>query len=656
MMDKGKPHAGSHAVSAAGERPVTWRAVFLGMVFVVVVDVFMIYTEYAVQASANNYSHFPIYVFAAFCLLILLVLPLLYRLTGRMVLSRSEVFLILIMGMVAGVVPSNGLVGFLVVVIATPFYFATPENGWADILHGHIPAWIAPRDAEAMRGFFEGLPPGADSPWGAWGVPLFWWTCFAVALFTLCASISAILNRQWAQHERLPYPLISVAVDLTDGEKGRFFLPDILRNRGFWAGFVLSVGLLGWNMIGYFSVGFPTIPLEGRTFSIGRGFPSILTKINLFVIGFAYFANLDVLLSIWVFRLLYILQIGTFERLGYITGGNEDQWSYGLAGWQSFGALTAMVLWGFWIARRHLTDVVQKAFDSRHVFDDSREMMSSRTALVVLFLSAGFCIAWLYQAGMAMTMILVYGAASGILYIGIARIVAESGLLYVRGPISAQVFSLYMLGSGTLGSVTAMGFTYTTISQGKGLFMSALVQMARLRDFVTGNRKYVLGAVALSFVVALFTSLVTTLYLGYMYGTQNFNTWHIRAGGLWVFNDTAGKILSPFSTDWQRINFFGLGAVVMGVLTLLRYRLPWWPLHPIGFTVGCTYFTQRTFVAVFIAWVCKFLVLRFGGIALYHRSQPFFLGLLVGYALSVVLSALVDLIWFPGQGHYIHSV
>ena len=361
--------------------------------------------------------------------------------------------------------------------------------------------------------------------------------------------------------------------------------------------------------------------------------------------------------------MLYILQIAAFNRTGYITGGSEDQWSSGLAGFESFGALTVMVLSydRFWKSRNirpHLKNVFLKAINSQHDFDDSRELMSSRTALIVLVLSSGFCAGWLWQTGMDVSTVLVYGAASAILYIGIARIVAESGLLYVRGPVTAQVFSLYLFGSKALGAttVTALGLTYTTVSQGRGLFMPAMVQIARLRDFVGGNRKPVLGAICLAFVGALVASIMTTLYLGYTYGTQNFSTWHIKAGGLWVFNDTAAKIATPFTTNWLRLQFFGLGAVIMAVLTLLRYRLPWWPLHPIGFTVWSTYFTQKTFVAVFLAWVTKSLVLRIGGIALYRRSQPFFLGLLVGYALSVALSAIVDMIWMPGQGHYIHSV
>ena len=114
---------GSQADPVSETEPtgVTVRVVFLGLVLVVCVNAFMIYTEYVIRASANNYSHFPIYVFCSFAMLTLLGLPLMRWFTGRQVLSRSEVFTILIMGFVAGVVPSNGLTGFLIVVIATPF-------------------------------------------------------------------------------------------------------------------------------------------------------------------------------------------------------------------------------------------------------------------------------------------------------------------------------------------------------------------------------------------------------------------------------------------------------------------------------------------------------------------------------------------------------
>jgi hypothetical protein len=100
----------------------------------------------------------------------------------------------------------------------------------------------------------------------------------------------------------------------------------------------------------------------------------------------------------------------------------------------------------------------------------------------------------------------------------------------------------------------------------------------------------------------------------------------------------------------------GLGAGLLALLTALRLRLPWWPLHPIGLTVNCTYFTQKTFIAIFIAWAVKVIILRIGGVRLYRRSTPFFVGILVGYVIAVMLSTIIDYFWFFGDGHYIHSV
>ena len=75
-------------------------------------------------------------------------------------------------------------------------------------------------------------------------------------------------------------------------------------------------------------------------------------------------------------------------------------------------------------------------------------------------------------------------------------------------------------------------------------------------------------------------------------------------------------------------------------------------MHPIGFALPRMTWTV---FSLFLAWACKAVILRIGGVQLYRRSRPFFIGLLAGYALGVALSSVVDWIWFPGQGHSIHS-
>jgi hypothetical protein len=50
----------------------------------------------------------------------------------------------------------------------------------------------------------------------------------------------------------------------------------------------------------------------------------------------------------------------------------------------------------------------------------------------------------------------------------------------------------------------------------------------------------------------------------------------------------------------------------------------------------------------------KFLVLRIGGIGLYNRSKVFMIGLLLGYVFGIVVAFILDIVFFPGQGHAMH--
>jgi hypothetical protein len=58
--------------------------------------------------------------------------------------------------------------------------------------------------------------------------------------------------------------------------------------------------------------------------------------------------------------------------------------------------------------------------------------------------------------------------------------------------------------------------------------------------------------------------------------------------------------------------------------------------------------------SVFLAWLIKFIILKSGGLKLYEKGKPFFVGMLVGYTLGVTLAFVVDILWFPGQGHVVH--
>jgi hypothetical protein len=70
----------------------------------------------------------------------------------RLALPRAELILIYCMLLMAVTVPTWGLMFFLIGTMVYPYYYATPENRFAELFHDLIPSWMAPQDmAEPVR-------------------------------------------------------------------------------------------------------------------------------------------------------------------------------------------------------------------------------------------------------------------------------------------------------------------------------------------------------------------------------------------------------------------------------------------------------------------------------------------------------------------------
>ena len=322
------------SVSQIDRQGVTLRSVFLAGGLAVGVNLVVNYVEYVVHASRMTLSHFPMGTLLLYLLLALGLNPLCRLLARRYALSSTELLVVLAGGLVGGAIPSVGLTGYFLGAIAAPFYFATPENQWGEFFHPYIPHWLAPRNTNGTLNYlFEGLPPGDSIPWNVWFVPVVCWMGLITALFFGSVCLAVILRKQWVESERLSFPILRPVTDLTARTRTSDF------PRLFWIGFAVAFGILAWNMINYFVPGFPQIPniRWGPWIKFERYFPGLWTRINMFTISFCYFANIDVLFSLWFFDLLFIIRSGILNRLGY----NASSWSHasGDFQWLPLGAL-----------------------------------------------------------------------------------------------------------------------------------------------------------------------------------------------------------------------------------------------------------------------------------------------------------------------------
>jgi len=645
--------------NTAETRAVTPRAVLAALVVGGSAVLWDEWNPYYIDGSNISRSHFPMAFFFPFLLLCSGNL-LLRHFGSRWYLSKPELLVVLGSGLVAIAVPYDGLTGHLIGILAGPYYFASTENGWGLYLHNYLPKWIVPtNNADEMTWFYEGVPTGGVPPFEAWLTPLFWWMCFLGSMAFAVFCIVVILRKQWSSSERLPYPLVEVGSSLTDSDAAGF-LSRCYHSPLFWIAFGLVMALKMWNMASYFTPAFPYISIEETRWRAFPDFPIVVTRLSFYAIGFGYFARLDVLLSVWFFIVLTAFQVFIFNRFGYPAGAADNVWSSDALGWQSQGALFFLAGWSVWMARRHLRDVWRKAVGRDDTIDDSNEMLSYRTAVFGFLISVAFSSAWLYAAGMEVWVIVTFLPVVFLSFLGISRVVAELGLVYAYYKVQPYDVFLDGLGTPALGpsSVTILSLLRVFSSFpdiGKGFLMPAFTQAAKVVDGVVNPRriaKVLWITLGLSFVL----SVSDTLYLGYRYGAYNLGNMGLKHVAPLAFSQAVSAIRNPIEIGGDgRAMWGGIGIVLMAVMTLMRYRFSWWPIHPIGFAVMGNFGVTKTVFSTFLAWFFKSLLLRVGGVKMYEKGKPFFVGLLAAQAVSTFIVFVVDWFWFPFQGHNVHN-
>ena len=641
---------GPHPVSAG----LTVRAVALGMALSVLITLWTIHSAYVIHASFITIAHLPI---AAICPLVLIVLvlnPALKIVVPDRALSRPEIIVIFFLVFTASAIPGWAFSTYALSVISGPHYFASAENRWAELFFDYLPAWLVVSDrGGAVTWFFESLPHGQAVPWRYWVIPLFWWGAFYAAIFFVGASLMVILRKQWIEHERLTFPLAQVPLMLIEGSEERAIMPRIARTRSFWVGFGATLAIMAWNTGGYFT-SWPAIPLGNPStvnLELGEAWPPVMIRFNYLLMGIAYFTRTEILFSVWFFYLVQLIEQGVMGRMGVAN-------ARGVIELQHFAGFLVFSIFMVWMARRHLYRVWRKCLGGAKDLDDSREFFSYRTAVFGLIAGTVFMVGWLQASGMSLWLTFLFLLFLIVVYLGVTRIVAETGLAALDLPHNdVNTATVRLVGTEGLSSrdLTVLSLANAYGRNWRTLGMCSMAHAAKVGDRMGGVGKGVYLAIAATLVLTFLTSIVYTLHLAYSGGAFEFTEPAFVAGArgvwdgleMWIRN---AQVLSPT----ERVSF-GAGALASLLLILAHLRWPWWPLHPVGFAVAMIGGVRKSVVAILLVWLVKVIILRVGDESLYRRGQPLVIGVIAAYSVGVLLSYFVDVIWFPGDGHAIHG-
>jgi len=167
------------------------------------------------------------------------------------------------------------------------------------------------------------------------------------------------------------------------------------------------------------------------------------------------------------------------------------------------------------------------------------------------------------------------------------------------------------------------------------------------------GRKAVLQAVVVALGAGILVSVFYTIYLGYQHGAFNWNEWAFASGAATPFRNLVSKMQNPFPPDIRRLAMMGVGALVGGLILAARYRIPGLPLHVLGFSVASVIQVTWVMLSIFLGWLIKTIIIRLGGLKLFTKARPFFLGLVVGHLTGAGLVGILDYFLFTGQGHWL---
>jgi hypothetical protein len=326
----------------------------------------------------------------------------------------------------------------------------------------------------------------------------------------------------------------------------------------------------------------------------------------------------------------------------------QDVWAVStseLLNYQGLGALIVFVGIGLWVGREHLAQVLKKFLGQDSELSDDDEIMTYRSAVAGCLIGTVVMIGWFVFLGTPLWAASLFVFLAMIIFTGLSRVVAESGIAAIISPMIAPDFMVYGLGSKLLGATATANFSmgYIFGADIRVFLMGVIANGLKLIEGMNrSSRRIVFWAIVIAILLGVTGSLFTVMSLGYRDGGINSNGWFFKNMPTIIYKTAALNIEEAEGVYWEGMSFVGVGAGAMLALTWLRQRFLWWPLHPIGFPIMTSWLVDWMWFSVFLAWLIKVTILKYGGATLFARSRYFFLGMIAGRMLITGGFLVVD--------------
>jgi len=640
---------GPGMASPAGLKRPRARGVILGCALIVGLAFLMPYINLGLRKYDWAFRPLPTGPIFVLFVLIWPVNTLLRRLRPRWAFRGSELLLAYAMMAICAGLAYEGLWGYALYYTVYPTYGASPTNRYAELFIPYLPDWLQVTQPAAVRGFFETAPTWS---WQPWLIPILSWSAFALTLYLFLFCLGAVVRKDWIESERLAFPLATIPSQMA-GDDEPTIHGSLFRSRFLWAGFALPVAVSVLQMLHF---RWPAVPYSRMYFPLGQWFSGqgpwdslsgSSAYIGFDTIGIFGLVPVEVTLSLWLFFLLNRIEVLTFAALGFGQEGfgarmfNPGQFIV----YQEAGAALMLAAIVLWRSRGYLA----RAFGSllgRPAFDDPLAPMAPRTAALGMVASGAFLLWWARAAGMDLLMFALLGLVFFAYSLAVARMVAVGGVYVPDITLTPRSLLVDLRGAASIPTPTLTMFTMLR-TPFMGLWKLNLLHFTvnDLKILHSARVPGRLAAVCLWLALLLMMAIVPWVTLHYCYsrGALNFDSWLFRDTGGWEFGPLVNDLRTPEPASAYLPIGLACGAAVMALLTWLHAQYIWFAVSPIGFVLGGTWgLGQRMWASAFVAWLLVTLLRRFGGLSLYRRVRPVFLGMVIGHLVTMGFRSLFD--------------
>ena len=693
--------------SAAARPAVSARAVILGLGIGLPLAGLSYYNDSLISGTPIVSHYLPHPVYGGFILLAMVVNPLLRCVRRSWALRPGELAVMLCITLASGAVASNGMIRSFAPALASPAMNFTVRQEWhrTNVIR-YLPPDTVVADGRyddlVTGGYYYGLPRPegqpidiGDIPWHAWRGPLTTWLPPVTMMLIAGLCLAVICQKQWAKREWLAFPIANLIGSIVHGRLSSSMGRGdqqirIYRRAGFWIFLGIALGVHVMNGLKtWFPTSIEILLQQYHGWLILMKFPWLLPTpyswiifmptISFIVIGFSFFVSKEVSLTFGLGGLMALT--GSAVLLAH---GVNLRTSPGGLGWPEgffrFGACIGIAMMIVYTGRSYYRALLARAvfpFASR-----GDPVEGVWTARAFLFCCAA-AVAMLCRAGIDWPLGVLAVGGMMLVFLVTARLVSEAGMFMCTAHLSwtgiagvlGGLFGFYAIGPQQLMLVTLFVLLVRTTEAAyvTPLVISSL-EVCRRESVPVAP---VVRWMTVMMLAAIPIGLLVSIYLPYSRGLRNMGTsathWSansLHGAGSLPFSDAAravqkltdtGELAASESLGTLErlaaikpmrgvVKWILIGLGITLLVGVLRFRLPWWPLHPLVFVVWGSWSLALLSFSFLVGWAIRTGVTKLGGKPAVLRVKPMMIGLMAGELLAAVLWIVVGWVYYTVTG------